>query len=138
MKPEGSLLQLVALQGQLNPALLIHYFFNMLFNIILTSSARSPKLSRADFRLIFIRMYQGYTNSGGQVAVATKSNRGVQYLWAHSVEFGSCRPVCSACNFEVASRFLENLCIPDVYVVSFTRATWNSHLTLLYLPAIQQ
>ena len=137
MKLEGSLLQLVAVQGQLNPAILIHHFFNMLFNIILTSSTRSPKLSRTDFRLIFIRMYQGYTNSGSQVAVATKSYRGLQNLRAHSVEFGSCRPVCGACNFEVAPRFLENLCTPD-YVVYFTRATWNTHLTLPYLTTIQQ
>jgi len=54
------------------------------------------------------------------------------------VEFGSCRPVFGACNFEVASRFLVNLCTRDLYVVSFTRATWNTHLTLLYLTIIQQ
>jgi hypothetical protein len=59
MKLEGSLLQFVAVQSQFNPAILIRYFFNMLFNVILTSSERSPILSRADFRLIFIRMYQG-------------------------------------------------------------------------------
>jgi hypothetical protein len=29
MKPEGSLLQLVAVQGQLNPAILIQRFFNL-------------------------------------------------------------------------------------------------------------
>ena len=101
MKPEGSLLQLVVFQGQLNPAILVHCFFNMLFNIILTSSARYPKLPRADLRLIFIRKYQGCTNSWSQVAVATKSYCDLQYLWALSVELASCR-LSGACNFKVA------------------------------------
>ena len=81
MKPEGSLLQLVAVQGQLNPAILIHYFFNMLFNIILTSSDTSPKLSRADFRLIF-------------VGIRGKQIPGARSLWRlnPTVAFNICGP----------------------------------------------
>jgi hypothetical protein len=84
MKPECSLLLLVAVQGQLNPAIMIQCFFNLFFNIILISSAVFTIIS-CWFPTDIIRMYLGYTNTKGQVALATKSYRGVQYFWVQSV-----------------------------------------------------
>ena len=69
---------------------------------------------------------RGKQNPGGQVAVGKKPYRRLQYLRAHSVEFGSCRPVCGACNFEVAPRFLEKFVHPWC-ICRFLHACYMEH-----------
>ena len=56
----------------------------------------------------------GIHNSRRQVAFATKfCSVAPKYLRVLSMEFASCRPS-GMYNFEVASRFLENLCPPPL------------------------
>jgi len=43
---------------------------------------------------------------------------GFLYLWVVSMEFASCHPS-GTCYFEVAPRFLENVCIPGVSIYLF-------------------
>lgn len=76
-------------------------------------------------------------NRGSQI-LGTRSPRqlilfgGFQYLWVLSIALASCHPS-GIQNFNVAPRFLESMCIPDVKICWLISCSGTVYLIILHI-----